>query len=97
MAQIGCRVWMKHGALDYVESIGVDLKSPWGLGFHRMCKLKSDETVIFAYVVYKSKADRNRINKKVHADFESQGMAHDMPFDMKRFSVGGFSVLVEAK
>ncbi|MBS1970305.1 MAG: DUF1428 domain-containing protein [Bdellovibrionales bacterium] len=97
MAAIGCKVWMDHGALDYYESVGDDLKTPWGVTFPKMCKLKSDETVIFAFVVYKSKAHRNQVNKKVHADPRMQMEGVEMPFDIKRFAVGGFTVLVEPK
>ena len=98
MATLGCKVWMEHGALDYYECIGDDLKSPWGIPFPRLCQLKSDETVVFAFVVYKSKAHRDRIVKKVHKD---PRMAPEkfpkMPFDVKRFSTGGFKTLVRAK
>ena len=61
-----------------------------------MCKLKPDETVVFAYVVYKSKADRKKINAKVMADPRMNVEGMTMPFDGKRFSVGGFDVLVSA-
>lgn len=98
MAQIGCKVWMEHGALDYYECEGAKLDSPWGLPFSKMCKLKKDETVIFAFVIYKSKAHRNAVTKKVHADPRMQPENFTtMPFDMKRFSVGEFSVMVSSK
>ncbi len=95
MAKLGCKVWMEHGALDYYECEGVNLNHPWGFPFSKLCKLKSDETVIFAFIVYKSKAHRNTVNKKVHSD---PRMAPEnfktMPFDMKRFSTGEFKVSV---
>ena len=69
MATLGCKTWLKHGALDYYECVGDDLKNNMGLTFPVMCKLKADETVIFAYIVYKSKAHRNQVNKKVHEEF----------------------------
>lgn len=98
LAKLGCKIWTEHGALDYYECVGEDLKATWGLGFQRMCKLKADETVIFAFVVYKSKADRTRVNKAVMKDPRmSQDSNFQMPFDMKRFAMGGFKVLVEAK
>lgn len=98
MAAIGCKVWMEHGALDYYECEGAKLDSPWGLPFTKLCKLKADETVIFAFVIYKSKAHRNSVTKKVHADprMKPENFT-SMPFDMKRFSVGEFSVLVSSK
>lgn len=95
MAKIGCKTWMKHGALDYYECIGDDLKIKWGLPFPRLCKLKSDETVVFAFIVFKSKAHRNQVNKKVHKEFESMTMDFGMPFDMKRATMGGFKALVQ--
>lgn len=98
MAALGCKVWMDHGALDYYECIGSDLKSPWGAPFPKVYKLKSDETLVFAFVVYKSKAHRDRVNAKVHKDPRMQmDPSTPMPFDMKRFSVGGFEVAVRAK
>lgn len=97
MAVIGCKIWIKHGALDYYEAIGDDLKSEWGLPFTKLCKLKSDETTIFAFIVYKSKAHRNKVNKAVMKD-PAMNMSHTkMPFDMNRFSVGGFKVLVSKR
>ena len=97
MAQLGCKAWMKHGALSYYECVGEDLNSKWGLPFPKMCKLKPGETVIFAFIVYKSKAHRNAVNKKVHKEMETSMKDVKMPFDMHRFSVGGFKVLVGAK
>jgi uncharacterized protein YbaA (DUF1428 family) len=96
MAALGCKMWMKHGALDYYECIGDDLKVEWGLTFPKMCKLKAGETAIFAYIVFKSKAHRNKVNAAVMKDpgMNMEGMK--MPFDMKRFAVGGFKVLIRA-
>src|SRR3954462_8162553 len=68
MATLGCKVWMEHGALDYYECEGAVLENAWGLPFTKLCKLKKDETVIFAFVIYKSKAHRDSVNKKVHKD-----------------------------
>ncbi len=97
MASLGCKIWMEHGALDYYECVGEMLNVQWGLTFPKMCKLKADETVIFAFVVYKSKAHRNQVNKKVHSDPRMDMDGVKMPFEMKRFAVGGFSVMVTAK
>lgn len=96
MAKIGCKVWMEYGALEYYETVGDMLDFPWGRTFSKTYKLKSDETVIFAFVVYKSKAQRNQITKKIEKDPRMKMDTKKMPFDMKRFSVGGFSVFVEA-
>ncbi len=100
MAQLGCKVWKEHGALEYFETVGEDLKAKWGSNFLKLCKLKPNETVVFAFIVYKSKADRNRINKAVMADPRMNppagGKKFKMPFDMKRFVMGGFKTLVQA-
>lgn len=98
MAIIGCKIWMEHGALDYYECEGDELNHPWGMPFKKFAKLKPDETVIFAFIVYKSKAHRNKVNKLVMKDPRmSPEQFKVMPFDMKRFSMGGFKVLVEPK
>ncbi len=99
MAKLGCKVWMEHGAIEYYECVGDVMNNPWGFPFIKFAKLKSDETVIFAWIVYKSKAHRDSVNKKVMSD---NRMAPEnlkgkkMPFDMKRFTTGGFKVLVSA-
>jgi uncharacterized protein YbaA (DUF1428 family) len=97
-AALGRKVWLEYGALDYYECVGDDLQAKFGLPFGKLCKLKAGETVVFAFVVYKSKADRNRVNKLVHQDPRMQpkpGKKVTMPFDMKRFSMGGFKAMVE--
>ncbi len=98
MAEMGCKTWMKHGALSYYECIADDYMKH-GLGFKKMAKLKPDETVIFAYIVFKSKSHRNQVNKKVHKEFSAmEGVADfKMPFDMKRYAVAGFKTLVRSK
>lgn len=96
MAALGCKIWMEYGALDYYECVGETLNVPWGWTFPKMCKLKPDETVIFAFVVYKSKAHRKQVVKKVESDPRMKMEGVEMPFDMKRFAVGGFTVLVQA-
>lgn len=96
MAQWGCKVWMKHGALSYYECVMDDFPKH-GIGFKKMCKLKSGETAVFAFVVYKSKAHRNSVNKKVIQEMHNDNSAHkDMPFEMNRFSMAGCKVLVKA-
>ena len=94
MAEMGCRAWMKHGALNYYETY-VDDFVKHGLGFKKMCKLKSGETAIFAFIVYKSKAHRNQVNKKVMK--EMSGPMPEMPFDMKRFAMAGCKAIVNSK
>lgn len=96
MATLGRNVWMDHGALDYYECIGDELKLPFGTNFTKLCKLKSDETVIFAYIVYKSKAHRNKVNKLVGKDPRMNLEHHEVLFNMKRFTMGGFKVIVRS-
>lgn len=96
MADWGCRLWMKHGALDYYETVMEDF-SKHGMGFKKMCKLKAGETAVFAFVVYKSKAHRNQVNKKVMKEMMAMEMPTKMPFDMKRFSMAGCKTLVRSK
>lgn len=95
MAQMGCKSWMKHGALSYYECKADDF-AEWGMGFKKMCKLKANETVIFAFIVYKSKAHRNQVNKKVMKELSAMGEMK-MPFDMHRFSSAGCQVIVSSK
>ena len=94
MARLGCKMWTEYGALEYYECIGDDLNSKWGLPFPQLCKLKKDETAVFAFIVFKSKAHRNQVNKKVMSDPRMAMEGLEMPFDMKRFSVGGFKVAI---
>ncbi len=97
LAEWGRRLWMKHGALHYYECF-IDEFTNHGLGFKKLCKLKRDETAIFAFIVYKSKAHRNRVNKKVISEMDKDaGKIIKMPFEMKRFSMAGCKVLVSSK
>lgn len=96
MAQVGKKTWMKYGAVQYFETVGDELKMPWGLPFTKPMKLKAGETVVAAWVLYKSKAHRNAVNKKVNADPIMHTMPRKMPFDAKRMVVGGFKVLVSS-
>lgn len=93
LALWGKRMWMKHGALSYYECY-IDDFTKHGMGFKKMCKLKPDETAIFAFIVYKSKAHRNKVNKAVISEMGDPGPK--MPFDMKRFSTAGCKVIAQA-
>ena len=101
MAKLGCKVWMKHGALSYVEAVGDDLGSAkkWGCWpFPKMTKAKRNEVVIFAFIVYKSKAHRNQVNAQVMKDpLMNVHKDKPMPFDMKRMAVGGFKTIVDKR
>ena len=98
MAQKASAVWMDHGALEYRECVGEDLSVKMGTPFTRSMKLKAGETVVFAWVVYKSRAHRDAVNKKVMKDPRLAEMMSGkaMPFDVKRMVYGGFDVIVEA-
>ena len=99
MAQRAAKVWRKHGALDYKECVGDDLKTKWGVAFSRVVRLKPGETVVFSYIVFKSRAHRDRVNAKVMKDpllFDPSFKDKPVPFDMKRMVYGGFKVLVDA-
>jgi uncharacterized protein YbaA (DUF1428 family) len=100
MAETGARVWKKHGALEYVESVGDDLENNMGAArFTDTVKAKPDEKIVFSYIVFKSRAHRDEVNAKVMADPEMNGSAakdKPMPFDMKRMAYGGFRAIVEA-
>ena len=97
MARLGERLWRKHGALDYKECVGDDLKTKWGTPFSKIMKLKPGETVVFSYIVFKSRAHRDRVNAKVMKDPRLAEMMDpkDTPFDMRRMNYGGFKVLVD--
>lgn len=96
MAKWGAKLWMKHGAVDYKECVGDDLNMKFGMPFPKIVKLKPGETLVFSFIVYKSKAHRNQVNARVMKDPIMAKMPKKMPFDMKRMCVGGFKVLVEA-
>ncbi|MDP3072972.1 MAG: DUF1428 domain-containing protein [Opitutaceae bacterium] len=98
MAALACKVWLEHGALDYVETVGEDLKVKWGATFPRTHKLKRGETVVFSWITYKSRAHRDRVNAAVMKDPRLKEMCDpkNSPMDMKRMLYGGFEVIVSA-
>lgn len=96
MAKLGAKIWREYGALEYYECVGDDLKVKMGTPFSRQLDLKPGETVVFSWIVYKSRAHRDRVNAKVMKDprMNDPQMQKAMPFDMKRMCYGGFEVLV---
>jgi uncharacterized protein YbaA (DUF1428 family) len=98
LAQIAGKVWRDHGALEYRECVGEDLAVKVLLPFPRAMKIKRGETVVFAWIVFKSRAQRDRVNAKVWKDprIANSMKAAAMPFDIKRMMYGGFKVLVAA-
>jgi uncharacterized protein YbaA (DUF1428 family) len=97
MAQKAGKIWREHGALEYRECVGDDLKVKKVLPFQRTVKVKPGETVFFSWIVYKSRAHRDRVNAKVMKDPRITKMMEgkSMPFDYKRMAYGGFKVLVD--
>ena len=98
MAKTACKVWLEHGALEYRECVGEDMKVPMGVPMPRLAKARPTETVVFAWILYKSRAHRDAVNARVMKDERITEMVKKgkkMPFDMKRMSYGGFEVIVE--
>lgn len=91
------KIWKEYGALEYRECVGDDLDMPFGRPFPKLLKLKPDETAVFSWIVYKSKAQRNQVNAKVMKDKRlTEDMdPKSMPFDVKKMSMGGFAILVD--
>ena len=98
MARKAGKVWMDHGALEYRECVGDDLNSgPKVRPFTKLARTKPGETVLFSWIVYKSRAHRDRVNAKVMKDPRIAAMmtSKQMPFDSKRMAYGGFKTLVD--
>lgn len=103
MAQEAGKVWKKHGALAYYECVGDDLTPNMGrdmkiVQFPKMAKVKPGETVVFSFIIYKSRAHRDKVNAKVMKEMEKYMEKHKdkpMPFDVKRMAYGGFKTLVK--
>ncbi|MFA7252551.1 MAG: DUF1428 domain-containing protein [Candidatus Paceibacterota bacterium] len=103
MAQEGAKMWLKYGALDYKECVGEDMNPNMGgmtpaLTFPKMIKAKKNESVWFSFIVYKSKAHRDQVNKKVMTEMNKKAEKYKdtpIPFDIKRFAYGGFKVIVD--
>ena len=96
MSTLAGKVWREHGALEYKECLADDVPMGKITSFPRAVKQKPIETVVFAWITYKSRADRDRINKKVMADPRLSGMGpKNSPFDAKRMIYGGFKVFVD--
>jgi len=96
MAQRAGKVWRDHGALEYIENVADDVKRGKRTSFPRSVKLKPHETVVFSYIVYKSRAQRDRVNAKAMKDPRLADLMDPkaMPFDGKRMFWGGFKTIV---
>lgn len=97
LAKQASKIWKEYGALDYKECVGDDLDAKFALPFPRGIKTKPGETVVFSYIVYKSRAHRDKVNAKIMKDPRLAAMCdpQNMPFDAKRMLYGGFKVAVE--
>ena len=98
MARKAAKIWRDHGALEFRECVADDVKPGKRTSFPQSVRLKRGETVFFSYIVFKSRAHRDRVNARVMKDPRITGMGDtkDMPFDAKRMFWGGFKVLVDA-
>jgi uncharacterized protein YbaA (DUF1428 family) len=90
------KIWKEYGALDYWECVADDVRKGKTTSFPQSVKLKPNEVVVFSWIVYKSRAHRDRVNKKVMADSRIAAMGgwESMPFDTKRMIYGGFKSIV---
>ncbi|MEA2938405.1 MAG: hypothetical protein QOC56_1909 [Alphaproteobacteria bacterium] len=97
MAKAAGKIWRDHGALEFRESVADDVKVGKRTSFPRSVKLKPGETVILSWIVYKSRAHRDRVNAKVMKDkrFTKMMSTKAVPFDGKRMIFGGFKVLLD--
>lgn len=89
------KIWIEHGALEYRECVGEDLRVKGMLPFPSAVKAKPGETVFFSWIVYRSRKHRDSVNAKVMKDPRLHMDAQKMPFDFKRMFYGGFEVLVD--
>ncbi|WP_439816240.1 DUF1428 domain-containing protein [Zavarzinia sp. CC-PAN008] len=95
VARTAGEVWMEHGALSYVEAVGEDVPPGKVTSFPMAVQLKEDEVVVFSWITYASRADRDAINAKVMADPRIDMKPDTMPFDGQRMIFGGFEAVVE--
>ena len=91
------KIWLELGALEYRECVADDLKVKGVTSFTKAARARQGETVFFSWIVYKSRAHRDRVNAKVMKDPRIMGMMNSkgMPFDAKRMAYGGFRTLVD--
>jgi uncharacterized protein YbaA (DUF1428 family) len=99
MARKAGKVWREHGALNYVETVADDAPVGKLTSFPRSVKLKPNETVVFSFITYKSRKDRDRVNAKAMKDPRLTSMMNpkSMPFDGKRMAVGGVKTLLQGE
>jgi uncharacterized protein YbaA (DUF1428 family) len=98
IAEEAGKVWKEHGALEYYECVGDDLEVKDQVSFTRLAGAKSNETVIFSWIVFESREHRDEVNAKVIGDSRLRKMMEEgaMPFDLSRMAYGGFKAIVRA-
>lgn len=97
ISQKAGKIWRAHGALQYVEAVGDDMNVKFGVPFPKQMKAKAGETIVFSWIVFKSRAQRDKVNAKVMTDPRLQKLMENsaMPFDVRRMVYGGFNFLVD--
>lgn len=97
IAKAAGKIWKEHGALEYVEAVGDDLNVKFGLSYINIMKPKAGETVVFSFIVFKSRAHRDKVNAKVMKDPRMNKIMEGQkpPFDYKRMGYGGFKAIVD--
>lgn len=97
MSRTAGKIWREHGALEYRECIGDDLDVQMGTPFPRAAKARPDETVVFSWIVFKSRAHRDRVNAGVMKDprLANAMDPKSLPFDVKRMVYGGFKIIID--
>ncbi|HAV62837.1 MAG TPA: DUF1428 domain-containing protein [Verrucomicrobiales bacterium] len=97
LARLAAKVWKEHGALEYRECVGEDLQTKFGTPFTRLARARKNETVIFSWITFKSRAHRDKVNAKAMKDPRLAPMMDpkNVPFDNRRMSYGGFKMIVE--
>jgi uncharacterized protein YbaA (DUF1428 family) len=97
IAVLAGKIWKEHGALEYRECVGDDLTVGMGATYPKTLKLKKGETVMFSWIVFRSRAHRDRVNAKVMKDERLLAMCNEknQPFDCKRMLYGGFKTIVD--
>lgn len=97
ISKLAGKIWKEYGALEYRECASDDMNFPMGIPFPKLVKPKAGEIIVFSWILYKSKADRNKINAQVMKDPRLASMCDPkkMPFDCKRMTMGGFKTIVD--
>lgn len=98
MAKKAAKIWIEHGALEVRETVLEDADCKFGIPFPKFARVKEDQTVVFSWIVYKSRAHRDKVNAKVMADPRLNALCDpkNPPFDCKKMTYGGFDVIVDA-